>query len=56
VRRLTPVGTIEGGAAKFDAVANLEFDPDWKAENLNIIVFVQENKGRKIIALGKAAR
>jgi hypothetical protein len=56
VRRLTPIGTVEGGAAKFDVVANLEFDAAWKAENLNIIVFVQENKGRKIIAIGKAAR
>lgn len=56
VRKLSEVGSIDAGASRSDLSAEVKLDPEWKAENLNYVVFVQEDKSRKIIAVGKAAR
>jgi hypothetical protein len=56
VRKLTEAGKIEAGAESSNLGADLKLDQDWKMENLNFVVFVQEDKSRKIIAVGKAVR
>jgi hypothetical protein len=55
-RQLTAIGTIEGGAGKADFSTDIKLDQEWKPENLNYIVIVQEDKSRKVIAVGKAAK
>jgi hypothetical protein len=50
-RSLHPVATVDAQAAQFKAETYLQLQPEWKRENLNIIVFVQENVSRRIIAV-----
>jgi hypothetical protein len=56
VRSLTQVGSIDAKNVGADLTADVKIDPAWKAGNLKIIVFVQEEKSRKIIAVGTAAK
>ena len=53
VRDLRSVGSIEPQANKFEAETFLQFQPEWNKENLNLIVFVQENGSRKILAISR---
>jgi hypothetical protein len=56
VRSLTQVGSIDAKNGSSDLTTDVKIDPAWKTGNLKIIVFVQEDKSRKIIAVGKAAK
>jgi hypothetical protein len=50
VRNLSSVGhfdTRKGGA--YDADAKLNLKPEWRAENLKLVMFVQDRSNRKII-------
>ena len=55
VRELKTVGVLAAGGTDLDST--LEFQPpaDAKAENLKVVVFVQENEGRRVIGVGRAS-
>jgi hypothetical protein len=38
----------------FEAETFLQFQPNWKMENLKLVVFVQENGSRKVFGIGKS--
>ncbi|HEY0426821.1 MAG TPA: DUF1223 domain-containing protein [Pyrinomonadaceae bacterium] len=52
-RELKSIGVIDAKAKMFEAETNLSIQPNWKTENLKIIVFVQENASRKIRAVNR---
>ena len=52
-RNLQSIGTIDAQASQFKAETFPQLQPEWKRENVKIIVFVQENATRKIIAVGR---
>ena len=52
-RALQAVGMIDAQASQFKTETILQLQPGWKRENLKIVVFVQENATRKIIAVGR---
>jgi hypothetical protein len=54
-RDLRSVGSIEPRAQKFEAETFLQFQPEWDRENLNLIVFIQENGSRKILGVNRIA-
>ena len=53
VRALLSVGSIAANAAGFQIETFLQLQPEWKKENLNFVVFVQDNVSRRVIALGQ---
>lgn len=53
VRELMSLGTIPATAQNFAAETFLQPKPEWKTENLKIVVFVQENFSRRIVAAGQ---
>ena len=53
VRDLRSVGSIEPQKQNFEIETFLQFQPEWNKENLNLIVFVQENVSRKILAISR---
>jgi hypothetical protein len=52
-RGIQAVGTIDAQTQQFKAEIFPQLQPEWKRENLKIIVFVQENATRKIIAVNR---
>lgn len=52
VRELREIGKIKADTATAEAVATLEFKPEWKRANLNLVAFVQDDKTRNILAVG----
>lgn len=52
-RDLRAVASIEPQTMKFESETVLQLQPEWKKENLNLIVFVQENGSRNILAVSK---
>ncbi len=53
VRNLQGLGMLTADQQEFQAETFLQFQPTWKKENLKLIVFVQENRSRKIIGSGR---
>jgi hypothetical protein len=53
VRRFERLKTLDAGRADFETEAKLSLDRDWRRENLRAVVFLQEQRGRRI--LGAAA-
>jgi hypothetical protein len=53
VRELRPIGKLEAKADAFEHQIAVARNPVWKLENLNYVVFVQENESRKIIGTTK---
>lgn len=53
VRQLQSVGSLAVDQQNFETENFLEINPNWKPENLKLIVFVQENTSRKIIGIGR---
>lgn len=53
VRQLKSLGSIDAGQKNSDLETLLQPSSDWKLENLKLVVFVQENKSRKILGVGK---
>lgn len=51
VRILQAIGRIMPQDKSFELETNLQIQTDWKKENLKAIVFVQENKSRKILGV-----
>lgn len=50
-RSIHPVATVDAQTSRFNAETYLQLQTEWRKENLNIIVFVQENASRRIIAV-----
>jgi hypothetical protein len=51
VRKLTSLGkTTSSGDSSFDAQTGVKLSPDWKRENIRIVVFVQDVRSRRIYA------
>lgn len=55
-RDLRAVASVEPQMTKFEGETVLQFQPEWKKEDLNLIVFVQENGSRKILAVSKVKK
>lgn len=55
VHELKVLASLASGAAKYEGTFDVTANPDWKPENLKVVVFVQENEGRKIIGVGRAS-
>jgi hypothetical protein len=54
VRELMTLGTLAADKADFESTFEVQVDPGWKKENLNVVVFVQENEARKVIGVGRS--
>jgi len=54
VRELKSLGFLPAGQKDLQSETVLQIQPNWKKENLKIIVFVQENASRKVFGIGKA--
>lgn len=52
-RDLRAVASIEPQMQKFDGETFLQIQPDWDINNLHLIVFVQENTTRRILAVSR---
>ena len=55
VRELRSIGLINAREKSSEMETVLQFNQNWKRENLKIIVFVQENESRKIQGVGRIA-
>lgn len=53
VRDLRAVGSIDPQKQSFVSETVLQFQPEWNKENLKLIIFVQENGSRKILAISR---
>lgn len=52
-RDLRAVGSISPERQNFEIETFLQFQPEWKKKDLRLIVFVQENRSRKILAVSR---
>ena len=53
VRQMLPLGSVAANADSFQTETFLQLQPEWKRENLNFVVFAQDNVTRRVIALGQ---
>jgi hypothetical protein len=53
VRELKSIGSITSEQNSFEIETQPQFDAKWKRKDLRIVVFVQENTSRKVIAVGQ---
>lgn len=53
VRELKALGNISGEQSSFENESVIQFNKDWKKENVKLVVFVQENESRKIIGVSR---
>ena len=54
VRYMATIGQIGDGASTGSARADLTLAPDWQRDHLTIVAFVQETRGRAILAAAAA--
>ncbi|MEO6334724.1 MAG: DUF1223 domain-containing protein [Pyrinomonadaceae bacterium] len=54
VRELRALGAMPAGKEEAAFSATLQIVPEWKAANLKVVVFVQENDRRNVIGVGRA--
>jgi hypothetical protein len=52
VRRLTAVGSLPEGGGAFETETRVVPDKAWRRENLRAVVFAQEGKSRRVLAVG----
>ena len=53
VHELKAMGSITAGASSFEGTLDVPTSTEWKPKNLKIVVFVQENEGRKVIGVAR---
>jgi len=53
VRELKSLGFLTAEQKNLETEIFLQYQPNWKMENLKLVVFVQENGSRKVSAIGK---
>jgi hypothetical protein len=51
VRQLIPLGKVLPQDNEFETETVLDFQPDWKREDLKFVVFLQENHSRRILGV-----
>lgn len=54
VRELRTLGMLAADKSAFDAAMDVQSPPDAKAENLKVVVFIQENESRRIVGVGRS--
>ena len=52
VRKLVNLGAMEPGARDWSGKTSIALAPAWKAENLKVVAFLQEQETRRIIGVG----
>ncbi len=55
VRELKSIGLVTAQHNSFTTDTTVQIQPDWKKENLKLVVFVQENGSRKILGVNKTS-
>lgn len=53
VRNLSSLGMLTAAQTDLEIETLLQIQPDWKRENLKLVVFVQENASRKILGVNR---
>ena len=53
VRELRTLGMLTSAQNEFELKTDLQIAPDWNAENLKVVIFIQENESRKVIGVGR---
>jgi hypothetical protein len=53
VRKLIGAGRIPANSAEFKMDYTIQTQPDWNRENLKLVVFVQENQSRSVLAVSQ---
>ena len=53
VRQLKSLGIFTAEQKNLETDAPFQLQPDWKKQNLKLVVFLQENQTRKIFGTGK---
>ncbi len=53
VRNLLPLGMLSATQKSLELETALPMQPEWKKENLKIVVFVQENLSRKVLGVNR---
>lgn len=53
VRNLKPFGKVPEKATEFRGAVELPADPEWNAENVRFVIYVQEDQSGRIIAAGR---
>lgn len=53
VREMRLLGNVTGKENNYSATAAIKLQPNWKKENLNVVVFVQEQDSKGVFAVGK---
>ncbi len=53
VRELKSLAMLDASKQNYDADVYLQFQPEWKKENLKYVVFVQENYSRKVLTVNQ---
>ena len=53
VRELKSLGFLTAEQKNLEIESVLQLQPNWKKENMKLIVFVQENGSRKILGVGR---
>lgn len=54
VKELKTVGSLASGKSEFEVVFEIQVPADSKAENLKIVVFVQENESKRVLGVARA--
>lgn len=55
VRELKSIGLVTAQQNSFTTEATVQLQPNWKKENLKLVVFVQENGSRKILGVNRTS-
>ena len=53
VRELKSIGLVTDQQNSFTTATAVQLQPDWKKENLKLVVFVQDNTSRKILGVNR---
>ena len=53
VRILSPLGILAAAKKNLELETVLPTQPEWKKDNLKIVVFVQENASRKVLGVNR---
>jgi hypothetical protein len=53
VRRLIGAARIPAESSEFEFKQGIQLEPDWKRENTKLVVFVQENQSRDVLAVAQ---
>ncbi|MEZ5426237.1 MAG: DUF1223 domain-containing protein [Pyrinomonadaceae bacterium] len=53
VRELKTLGMLPAEQDQLKLEQSVQIQPDWKRENLKLVVFIQENQSRKVLGVGR---